>query len=392
LCKSLLSSYLYTNTLTKAFLNWILFDEQFKYVASSSGASQVGADQEFKTVVLNDLAVYKNGYLYVYVSNETPNIDVFFDNLQVTHVRGPILEETHYYPFGLTIIGISTKAMNFGDPENKRKFNKGSELQSKEFSDGSGLEWYATQFRSLDPQLGRWWQIDPKPDYAQSLYSSMNNNPISLNDPLGDTVYSRQKEGDQVILDRTATALKLRKGQANPLKIKEDGEISINKKAYRALNKQQKSILNPLKGMISAKQNFGINVVSKNDVIEPTKPGQGLMSKDGTIDWNVKGLTLGNYYGGGVTKAQGFNKEFGKITTEIFIQSEASDHQVKSAVTGKEINTPNEVIMFHELGHAYYRDVLKAADQYCKALDCENEVRSNMKLEARAYDDLHQYQ
>jgi hypothetical protein len=118
LCKSLLSSYLYTKTLTKAFLNWILFDEQFKYVASSSGASQVGADQEFKTVVLNDLAVYKNGYLYVYVSNETPNIDVFFDNLQVTHVRGPILEETHYYPFGLTIIGISTKAMNFGDPEN----------------------------------------------------------------------------------------------------------------------------------------------------------------------------------------------------------------------------------------------------------------------------------
>ena len=170
-----------------AFVNWILFDNQFNYVAESSGFDQVGNDQELKKHLQANLPVTKSGYLYIYCSNETPNVDVFFDNLQVTHTRGPLLEESHYFPFGLTMAGISDKALKGGYVENKYRFNKGSELQNKEFSDGSGLEMYETQLRELDPQLGRWWQIDSKPDYAESPYSSMGNNPILRNDFLGDS-------------------------------------------------------------------------------------------------------------------------------------------------------------------------------------------------------------
>ena len=81
--------------------------------------------------------------------------------------------------------GISSKAL--GPMENKYGFNAGSELQNKEFSDGSGLEWYDTKFRMYDGQIGRFHHIDPLADMSLNLspFAFSNNNPILLNDPLG---------------------------------------------------------------------------------------------------------------------------------------------------------------------------------------------------------------
>ncbi len=172
----------------KAYVNWILFNDHMQYVPEGSGAVVVGNSGVLTTHVRNNIEVPKNGYIYVYVSNVSENIPVYFDNLQVTHERGALLEETHYYPFGLVMQGVSSKALKFGDPVNKFKYNGGSELENEEFLELRGLEWYTTEHRKYDPQLGRWHQIDPKPEKSFSLYGGMLNNPILYNDPLGDSI------------------------------------------------------------------------------------------------------------------------------------------------------------------------------------------------------------
>ncbi len=78
--------------------------------------------------------------------------------------------------------GISSKAA--GSLESKKKFN---EIERNNDFD---LNVYDAFYRNLDPQIGKFWQIDPKIESAESWspYSAMLDNPIRYADPLGDSV------------------------------------------------------------------------------------------------------------------------------------------------------------------------------------------------------------
>ncbi len=191
----------------KAYLNWILLDEQFNYVNSypQSGAIPISnfAAGTLGTPGYTGIPITKSGYLYIYVSNESQGWDVFFDNLTIQQRSGPITEETHYYPFGLTMAGISDKTVN--KIENRYKYN-GKELQHQEFSDGSGLEEYDYGARMQDPQLGRFWTIDPHADnyHSWNPYNYVANNPALVTDPDGqDWVIKKEEKDGKTIYDIT---------------------------------------------------------------------------------------------------------------------------------------------------------------------------------------------
>jgi len=113
---------------------------QIAYLQSSTGSWQ---DLELT------FTATERGYLQVFVANESDQ-EVFFDDMIIEHTLQLIVQENHYYPFGMNLAGIEKQ----GRPEHKFQYN-GKEKQS-EF----GLNWLDYGARNYDAVLGKWYSID----------------------------------------------------------------------------------------------------------------------------------------------------------------------------------------------------------------------------------------
>jgi RHS repeat-associated protein len=133
-------------------------------------------------------AVLIEKYEY-HLTDHLGNVRVTFaaDNMG----NAEILQEDHYYPFGLRMSG-----MHYSNTELLNKFlYNGKELQEQ-------TGWYDYGFRQMDPQLGRWHVADAMAEsyMSHSPYAYTMNDPVNYTDLLGLKAMSQLAEDDPLAM------------------------------------------------------------------------------------------------------------------------------------------------------------------------------------------------
>jgi Restriction endonuclease fold toxin 7 len=146
----------------KAFITMLVFDKNYNFVNAAwdpidVAATQVGAVTKYPHDLLStgDVVVQQAGYVYIYISNESATlVDVYFDDVKITHTKSPVIQQDDYYPFGL-VFSEYKKENSLG---NKYKF------QRQEHIEDLDLNWDSFKWRNAQPDIGRFFGIDPLAD------------------------------------------------------------------------------------------------------------------------------------------------------------------------------------------------------------------------------------
>jgi len=159
------------------FLKFFSQPEGYVNYTESSGLSLDGSDY------------VPESYNYVY--NYTDHLG----NIRVSYSKDPsdnilkIIEENHYYPFGLKQSNYNSDINQYGKDNGVLKIKPISpflstinqyKYNSKELQDELGLNWYDYSARNYDPALGRFLTVDPLAETSRksSTYTYALNNPI----------------------------------------------------------------------------------------------------------------------------------------------------------------------------------------------------------------------
>lgn len=128
-----------------------------------------------------------NGSRYDYaLTDHLGNTRLLYSDLNnngIPDVPSEIIQENHYLPFGMKMVG----PWMGGSEQDDTAYEYNGIERVDDFDLGVNMAMY----RTLDPVIGRWWQVDPKAEGAMghSPYNSMWNSPIVYSDPNGDFAF-----------------------------------------------------------------------------------------------------------------------------------------------------------------------------------------------------------
>jgi RHS repeat-associated protein len=164
-----------------------LFDSKHNLVDLAYDQISVSARQEVGDAtkrphdrLYRELVVSQPGYAYIYVSNESPTlVEVYFDDLTLTHRKSPVVRWDDYYPFGMGINSISYQ--NSTLQKNDFLYN------GKERQEELGVGWLDYGARMYMAEIGRWVVVDPmiEKHFYSSPHVYVYNSPIRLADLFG---------------------------------------------------------------------------------------------------------------------------------------------------------------------------------------------------------------
>ena len=212
----------------------------------------------------------KGSYSYVY--NYTDHLG----NVRMSYTKNPanpselkIIEENHYYPFGLKHQNYNSEEFLFDKKDSNLQLRAPVvkevlpfqyKFSGKELQDELGLNTYAYGWRDYDPAIGRFTKMDRFSEKYHQLtpYGYAGNNPVLVNDIQGDSLwisFGRNNANRAMYKDGQLFNKDGSRYEGNGVKVKKDGSVKITDSFLNA-------VVSGLNEMSASDAKNGTDVVS----------------------------------------------------------------------------------------------------------------------------------
>lgn len=300
--------------------------------------------------------VLNGNKVYNYVFNYTDHLG----NVRVSYGVNSknvlkILEENHYYPFGLkhtnynsetqnyaktTTGGVELKAVVTSAPiEFKYKYN------GKEWQDELGLNMYDYGFRNYMPDIGRWFNVDPLSEkyYETSPYTYVANNAMNIIDPDGRYLFGLF--GSNASERRVARAEKFAAKVGGSVVMRENGRPAVNYNVQGTADGGMSFTTTSKFGDFSSWKNVGQTLKGFDAALEGNG-GNEYTGAKGMRDFGEDASTASTYVkGAGALVAAGSvvtgQLEFAPVGMAIFEAGDVMDKTGAALLIGSDLNDGN---------------------------------------------------